>query len=164
MGDKMDYSVALDEVPKAEGQARRGRWPSRGWPPPNAHGIPTAFVVKDRKIAWIGHPMKPRPAARRGLSETFNIETAASKYREEKALDRKLTGVWAKVSGLMQNQKPKEALAALGEAIADEPKLEAKLGPIKFVLLVQQKETEAADGVRRPARRDCPQGQRECPQ
>jgi len=23
----------------------------------NHHGIPTAFIIKDQRIAWIGHPM-----------------------------------------------------------------------------------------------------------
>ncbi|ADV61999.1 Redoxin domain protein [Isosphaera pallida ATCC 43644] len=56
MGDKMTYRVALDEVPE-------GSNPSEGFMAKNwmmaakQRGIPTAFIVADGKIAWIGHPM-----------------------------------------------------------------------------------------------------------
>jgi thiol-disulfide isomerase/thioredoxin len=53
MGDKMDYTVVLDDVP--------GKDPNEGamartWlAAADEHGIPCAFVVKDQKVAWIGH-------------------------------------------------------------------------------------------------------------
>ena len=64
MGDKMDYSVALDDVPKA-GEPSEGKM-ALGWmKAAEEDGIPTAFVVKDGKVAWIGHPMQREHFARR---------------------------------------------------------------------------------------------------
>ena len=49
MGDKMGYTVALDDASNSMGA---------GWmEAAGQNGIPTAFIVKDGKIAWIGHPM-----------------------------------------------------------------------------------------------------------
>jgi thiol-disulfide isomerase/thioredoxin len=48
MGDKMDYVVALDP----------GRKVSKGYMEAfGVRGIPHAFIVKDAKVAWQGHPM-----------------------------------------------------------------------------------------------------------
>ncbi len=49
MGAKMDYTVALDNDQAFMAKA----WMEAA----GRNGIPTAFVVKAGKIAWIGHPM-----------------------------------------------------------------------------------------------------------
>jgi thiol-disulfide isomerase/thioredoxin len=49
MGDKMEYAVAADDAKKF----MAGNWMEAA----KQTGIPTAFVVKDGKIVWIGHPM-----------------------------------------------------------------------------------------------------------
>jgi thiol-disulfide isomerase/thioredoxin len=49
MGAKMDYTVAVDNdqaFMAKEWMEAAGR-----------NGIPSAFIVKDGKIAWVGHPM-----------------------------------------------------------------------------------------------------------
>ncbi len=55
MGDKMDYSVALDSIP-ADGEAKDGAMAKAWMDAADEHGIPAAFVVHDGTIAWIGHP------------------------------------------------------------------------------------------------------------
>lgn len=56
MGEKMDYAVALDTVPDGKG-SMQGMM-AEGWLAAAAErGIPTAFVIQNSKIAWIGHPM-----------------------------------------------------------------------------------------------------------
>ena len=57
MGDKMDYSVALDTVPE-KGDPNDGAMARTWMKAAEENGIPTAFVVHDGKIAWIGHPME----------------------------------------------------------------------------------------------------------
>ncbi len=57
MGDKMDYSVALDDVPK-DGKPADGAMAKNWMKAAEENGIPTAFVVRDGKIAWIGHPIE----------------------------------------------------------------------------------------------------------
>jgi thiol-disulfide isomerase/thioredoxin len=49
MGDKMSYTVAVDDDKKS----MASDWMEAA----GQNGIPTAFIVKDGKIAWIGHPM-----------------------------------------------------------------------------------------------------------
>ncbi len=53
MGEKMDYRVALDDVKDGE---KNGKM-AEGWlKAAGRNGIPCSFVVKEGKIAWIGHP------------------------------------------------------------------------------------------------------------
>jgi hypothetical protein len=62
MGDKMDYAVAIDDVPQGQRQGKSaGAWMRAA----GQRGIPTVFIVdKEGKIAWIGHPMvMDRPLA-----------------------------------------------------------------------------------------------------
>ena len=48
-------------------------------------GIPTAFIVRDGKVAWIGHPMAMDEALEKTSAKEFDIQAAARLYREEKA-------------------------------------------------------------------------------
>ena len=48
MGKKMEYSVAIDKG-RSTSNEFMGRY--------NVGGIPHAFVVKDGKVVWHGHPM-----------------------------------------------------------------------------------------------------------
>ena len=57
MGDKMDYSVALDTIPAA-GKPMDGAMAKTWMSAAEEHGIPTAFIIRDGKIAWIGHPIE----------------------------------------------------------------------------------------------------------
>ncbi len=71
MGDKMDYTVAID---KDEGTSK-GYMRAYG-----IDGIPHAFVVQDGKVVWQGHPMS-------GL-DTVLADLAAGKYDMEKEKKR----------------------------------------------------------------------------
>jgi thiol-disulfide isomerase/thioredoxin len=58
MGDKMDYRVATDSVPKGE-KADLGSMSKNWLTAANVEGIPHAFIINvDGKIAWMGHPVK----------------------------------------------------------------------------------------------------------
>ncbi len=136
MGDKMDYTVALDDVPKGE----KGKMATAWMTASGSNGIPTAFIVKAGKVAWIGHPMSMDAPLDRITSPGFDIAIAASKYREERAIEQKAMAFAAK---LRRAAGPKEQLAIIDTAIADEPGIEAKLGLQKF-LLMQQLDDEKA--------------------
>ena len=60
MGESMDYTVAVDQ---------NGQTTSAYLAPFGVRGIPHAFVVKDGKLAWHGHPMD-------GLAEELESITA----------------------------------------------------------------------------------------
>ena len=72
MGDKMDYHVAMDTEDKFMAE----NWMTAA----DQNGIPTAFVVQQGKIVWIGHPMG-------GLEETLT-NVVAGKFDVEKAKQR----------------------------------------------------------------------------
>jgi thiol-disulfide isomerase/thioredoxin len=81
MGDKMDYTVAIDDVP--EGQV--GRTADSWMEAADQRDIPTAFIVRDGKIAWIGHPMAMDEALEKSSAKDFDIEVAARPYRAQLA-------------------------------------------------------------------------------
>jgi thiol-disulfide isomerase/thioredoxin len=84
MGDKMNYSVATDDVPKGkkgnEGAMAKGWMEASG-----AGGIPTAFIVDGAgKIAFIGHPSSADFAGKLGeLTGTELVPPAKGKSKAE---------------------------------------------------------------------------------
>ena len=88
MGDKMEYSVAIDDVPGGE-KASEGTMADRWMEAADQHGIPTAFIVRDGKVAWIGHPMAMDEALEKSSAEEFDIEVVARPYRAQLAYNRK---------------------------------------------------------------------------
>jgi thiol-disulfide isomerase/thioredoxin len=136
MGDKMDYSVATDVIPKG-GDGQTGKM-AEGWMKASeSDGIPTAFIIRDGKVAWIGHPMSMDEPLSKVVSGEFDIQAAASKYREEKAAQAKLRTVVMKLRKLGPAADRKEQLAIIDGAIAEDPKLGRFLGMMKFNLLMQ---------------------------
>ena len=86
----MDYTVAIDDVPKGEKGSKRNM--AESWmEAADQHGIPTAFIVRDGKVAWIGHPMAMDEALEKISAKEFDIQVAARRYREEKERQSKLT-------------------------------------------------------------------------
>jgi len=144
MGDKMDYSVAIDDVPAGK-DGNDGKMAIAWMKAAEAEGIPTAFIIKDKKVNWIGHPMEMDGPLSQVIEGKYDLNSAASKYRETKAINQKLAALGPKITPLLQKKKFKEAVAAIDEAIADEPKLEAKLFGAKFAFLSQAGEEEAAN-------------------
>jgi len=122
MGEKMDYNVAMDDVP-AGGEGSEGKMAKAWMKAADADGIPTAFIVKDQKIAWIGHPMQMDTPLGQIVEGKYDFEGAASKYRENKTLDSKIKALGTQLQPLFQLKKFKEIVALLDQAIKDAPKL-----------------------------------------
>ena len=99
MGDKMDYTVAVDDDRKTSA----GYMEAYG-----INGIPHAFIVdKESRVVWLGHPMA-------GLEETLT-EVVAGKFNLEKSKKRAAA------------QKQVEEFEAAASRDANDPKLE-KMG------------------------------------
>jgi eukaryotic-like serine/threonine-protein kinase len=107
MGDKMDYTVALDDVPEGE-DGGKGKMAESWMEAADHHEIPTAFIVRDGKVAWIGHPMAMDEALEKSSAKEFNIEVAARPYRAQVAYDHKRFAAAARL---------------WAEALATDPKL-----------------------------------------
>ena len=84
-----------------------------------AQSIPTAFIVRDGKVAWIGHPMAMDEALEKTSAKEFDIQAAARLYREEK--ERKKKAALAQVAG--QHKKFAAAVRLSAEALESDPKL-----------------------------------------
>ena len=135
MGDKMDYAVALDDVPDGE-KGSQGKM-ARSWMEASgSEGIPTAFIVTQGKVAWIGHPMEMDKPLARVTSEDFDVAKAAIAFREEKAAAEKLEAVFARLRDLGRTATNKSRLAVIDEAIADDPGLEKSIAFPKYVLML----------------------------
>ena len=120
MGDKMDYTVAIDDVPQGQRQGKSaGAWMRAA----GQRGIPTVFIVdKEGKIAWIGHPM----TMDRPLAQIVEGNFDAQKDAEfSKALDELETAQrealkgkdWDKVIELADKLIEKDATTAPNQSI-----------------------------------------------
>ena len=143
MGDKMDYRVAIDSVPEGE-DGNKGKMAEKWMTASESNGIPTAFIVKGGKIAWIGHPMSMDKPLEKVVSGEFDMAKAVSEFREEKAKEKKMMAVFAKVQKLGQGATPKKIMAIFDAAIDETPSLEATLGLQKYLLMIQLEDAGAS--------------------
>jgi thiol-disulfide isomerase/thioredoxin len=144
MGAKMEYNVAMDDVPEGE---TKGKMAETWMQAADQDGIPAAFIVqKEGKIAWIGHPMSMDEPLAKIAAGDWDLDAAASKYREEKAREKKTAALFQKLVGPLRNKKHVDVIAIIDEAIADDPSLEAgQLGFLKYnALLGSQNYKEAS--------------------
>jgi len=144
MGDKMDYSVALDVVPEGE-KGSKGKMAESWMAASQSNGIPTAFIVTKGKVAWIGHPMSIDTPLEKVSSGDYDIAKAASDYREQKAREKRINAAFQKLRNLGRAGSDKEKIAIIDEAIADNPSLEGPLGLQKYLLMVQAGDAGASD-------------------
>lgn len=136
-GDKMDYCVAMDTKEK---------FMMNNWMTAAAqYGIPTAFVVdKDKKIAWIGHPMEmEEPLAQildgkfeaKAYTEKFSADQDKSfKAREEQ---KKFAELTKSISEAMRAKDYAKAVAECEALVAKDPTLQSKLDFNYFKALIK---------------------------
>jgi len=112
MGDQMDYHVAMD----TEDTFMAKKWMEAA----DQGGIPTAFLVQQGKIIWIGHPMG-------GLEDSLK-EVTAGKFDLEKA--RKRGKAQKKVEAFLQKASQGGDEAALLKEGKELEALDKELGGI----------------------------------
>ncbi len=142
LGDRMDYSVAMDRAP-ADNPSQGAT--ARAWlEASDENGIPTAFVIQDGKIAWIGHPLElDRPLAAI-VAGKWDIAAEARKRLEAKTLERKARAFRDRVETSYRAKDYGGALAAIDEATAKEPALADEYAKMRFDCLVELDRTDAA--------------------
>lgn len=148
MGDKMDYSVAIDEVPK-NGDANDGKMAKNWMTAAEQEGIPSAFVVNgEGKILWIGHPMELDKVLEKVSAGKFDLAAAIKEHKEAIKQQKEATAKQRKLEAVQQKLVKAQAkgesalLAAIEEVFADDPSLEDQLAPLKFMMLMQIKGKE----------------------
>ncbi len=143
MGDKMDYSVAMDDVP-AGGSRTDGAMAKNWMEAAEENGIPTAFVIQDGKIAWIGHPMQMDQPLAQIVNGKWDPTDLARTRLEGKAKERRLMAAQKKVSGLYRAKDYRATLSAIEEVSSSDPKLADRFLTVKVDCLCQTGETDAA--------------------
>jgi thiol-disulfide isomerase/thioredoxin len=143
MGDKMDYSVALDDVPK-KGDPDNGAMAKNWMKAAEEDGIPTAFVIRDGTIAWIGHPMEMDEPLAKITAGDWDTKSIAGERLARKTREKKLQAVQAKVYKPFRAQDYKATIAAIEAVAASDPELADAFAPIKFTSLCNGGDVEAA--------------------
>ncbi len=151
MGAKMDYSVALDDVPK-DGDANSGKMAKNWMAASGSDGIPTAFLIKNGKVAWIGHPTKLDTPLEKVVEPNFDLAKFISEAREEsnrekaeaKAQQKQFEKLQARLEKLGENPTPKQLIEVIDKTIEESPELEKILGPQKYALMLQSGDKNAS--------------------
>jgi thiol-disulfide isomerase/thioredoxin len=143
MGDKMDYSVALDDVP-AGVNPNEGAMAKTWMKAAEENGIPAAFVIRDGKIAWIGHPMSMDEPLAKITAGEWNTADMAKTRLAEKARERKAMAVQGKIYAPYQSGDYKGTLSAIEEATSSDPELAEQFAPLKLDCLSRTGETDEA--------------------
>ncbi len=137
MGDKMVYSVAMDQVPDG---AKSGKMAEKWMTASGEAGIPSSFIVnKQGKIAWIGHPMEMDKPLAQIVEGSYDLEKAILGRQAAKAREQKLMALSQK---FRTAKSPEAQLKLLDDAIADEPALEETIGMTRYMILVQTGDQE----------------------
>ena len=145
MGAKMDYHVAMDDVPegkKADAGAMATNWMKAS----GSNGIPTAFIVdKTGHIAWIGHPMSMEKPLDAIVAGKWDLAAFQKQKAEEDALAAVSGELNQKLGKLLRGKEKdfKGAIAVLDEAFAKTPSLEKSFGYTKFRVLLDSKDYDA---------------------
>lgn len=146
MGDKMDYRVALDNIPDGA-DGNEGAMANTWMKAAEQNGIPTAFIIgKEGKIAWIGHPASMDEPLEKIVAGKWDIDEAVAEHKRELEERAKLQQVQGKLMAALQTDDPEQILAAIDQVIEEVPAVERRLVGLRFATLVQAgKEDQAVE-------------------
>ncbi|MCK9626978.1 MAG: thioredoxin domain-containing protein [Bacteroidales bacterium] len=133
MGDKMGYNVAMDKNEKF----MANNWMRAA----GQNGIPASFLIKDGKIAWIGHPMEIDKIIEEVLAGTFDIEAYKASVEKEKAEEARMMAAYKemaeKVAKAVEQKDYTTAVATIDNALPTmHPELKGRAYALKFSTLI----------------------------
>ena len=143
MGDKMDYSVAMDSVP-AGGDPMAGAMAKNWMAAAEEHGIPSAFIIHDGKIAWIGHPMRMDQPLEKVTAGTWDPKAEAATRLAAKAKEKKRMDAQRKVYTPYRAKDYRATLSAIEEVTSAEPELAGDFAGPRLDCLVKLGEIDEA--------------------
>jgi len=144
MGDKMDYRVAMDAVPK-DGDPDDGAMAKNWMKAAEQDGIPAAFIVgKDLKILWIGHPAELDEPLAQVVEGKWDVEKAVAAAKKEKEEAAKFAKFVPKLQKALEDENPKQVLQVIDEIAKEIPAAEGRLRSLKFTSLLLAGEHEKA--------------------
>jgi thiol-disulfide isomerase/thioredoxin len=145
-GDKMGYCVGVDS---AEDVMRESWFRAAG-----RTGIPSTFIVgKDRKIAWVGHPMQMDKVLDQVIDGTWDMKAAAEKQAKDWEHQQDLKEVLDPVTAALRERDYKAVVDAANKAIEKMPETEGQLRPIKFDALLRSDEAAAGEFMKELAKK-----------
>src|SRR5579862_5518857 len=127
MGDKMDYHVGYSS--NKDGMAKT--WMAAA----GQNGIPTAFVVKNDEIKWIGHPMELGEPLSQIKAETFDEAGFKAKFAKQQDAAREQMAVQESLSDIVKlydGGKKADAKAQLANLVAKHPTIASTVDGITF--------------------------------
>lgn len=133
MGDKMGYNVAMDKNEKF----MANNWMRAA----GQNGIPASFLIKDGKIAWIGHPMEIGKIIEGVLTGSFDIEAYKASVEKEKAEEARMMAAYKemseKVAKAVEQKDYTTAVATIENALPTlHPNLKGRAYSLKFNTLI----------------------------
>jgi thiol-disulfide isomerase/thioredoxin len=127
MGDKMDYNVGWSG--NKEGMSVT--WMQAA----GENGIPSAFIVKDNVIMWIGHPMSMDKPLEEIQSGKYDIEKAKAAAKAEKEAEAKAAAAQKEIAAcdkMYNDGKTAEAKAKLDQLVKENPSLAGMASGVKM--------------------------------
>lgn len=129
MGPKMTYTVAFGG--RNDGMAQT--WMAAA----QQNGIPAAFIVKDQKIMWVGHPMEIEQPLEDVIAGKFDVAKARKEFdimAEQAAAEMKIAKAINEVEAKIDAGKILEAKQQLTELETD-AKAQKMTSDVRFKLL-----------------------------
>ena len=142
MGEKMDYNVALDSVPD-DTKPREGTMAKTWLAAADEHGIPTAFVIQDGKIAWIGYPKELEKPLAKITSGQWDLAEMSKQRLVDKDKQRKFAEARESVVKPYYAKDYKATLAVIDQVTKDQPELVEMFDSYKFTSLCNSGDTDA---------------------
>jgi thiol-disulfide isomerase/thioredoxin len=138
MGERMDYTVAFG--------GDHGTMADTWMKAANQPGIPAAFIVKEGKIAWIGHPARMDEDLADIVSGKYDPSKAAERAAQQRERESKSRDLSNKIGLALRDDRKEDALKYIDEFIALDPAMALPAASTKFKLLMDVKGADAAYG------------------
>jgi thiol-disulfide isomerase/thioredoxin len=135
-GDSMGYRVAADGADEVMAET----W----FRAAGRRGIPSTFIIgKDKKIAWIGHPMAMDKVLDQVIDGTWDVPAALAEQTKTWEREQDLKEAIDPVLAALRAGEYEAVVVAIDAAVAKMPDLENQLRPMKFDALLRTDESAA---------------------
>lgn len=126
MGTKMDYHVGYSGNQEGMGET----WMKAA----GQNGIPTAFVVKDGTVQWIGHPMALEAPLAKVKAGTFDLEAFKKEFDRAAEASRKEAKLFEDLQAVDKQFATDRAgaKAALAKIARENPKAAESVASMRF--------------------------------
>lgn len=143
MGEKMAYNVIADN----NAMDMANNWMIAA----GQRGIPSTFLIKDKKIIWIGHPIILDSILTLVMNNKYDIAAAKTSMEEKNARSRefsaKYTRLMTPINEAIKAGNYTKAFALMDEAIKEDSSLKFNLGITRFHTLLNKISEDSALSV-----------------